>query len=115
MPFFAEHGVRVQRVLTDNAKASTDSMAFAEGAADLGISIKRTRCYRPQTYGKADQLPVLGPGQRRGHRVVAVGVPHAQQVEEVPGQDQLDGPLVVVEFLQQHGELRGGLEDVAAR
>jgi hypothetical protein len=64
---------------------------------------------------RGEQLPVLGPGQRRGHRVAAADVLHAQHVEEVPGQHQLDGPLVVVEVLQQHGELHGGLEDVAAR
>jgi hypothetical protein len=46
---------------------------------------------------------------------VAVGVLHAQQVEEVPGQHQLDGSLVAAEVLQQPGELRGRLEDVVAR
>ena len=68
---------------------------------------------RPQG---GEQLPVLGPGQRGGHQIlVAPGVPQAQQVEDVSGQDQLDGSLVVVEMHQQHGELRGGLEDIAAR
>ena len=47
--FFADHGVRIQRVLTDNAKAYTDSVAFAETAARLGIARKRTSPYRPQT------------------------------------------------------------------
>jgi transposase InsO family protein len=53
--FFAEHGVTVQRVLTDNAKAYADSVAFAETAARLGIRLKRTRPYRPQTNGKVER------------------------------------------------------------
>ena len=47
--FFAEHGVVIQPVLTDNAKAYTQSLLFAETAAGLGIGLKRTRPYRPQT------------------------------------------------------------------
>jgi Integrase core domain len=46
--FFADHGVRIQRVLTDNAKAYAESVAFAETAAALGIRLRRTRRYRPQ-------------------------------------------------------------------
>jgi hypothetical protein len=47
--FFAEHGVNIQRVLTDNARAYADSVVFADTAAGLGIRLKRTRPYRPQT------------------------------------------------------------------
>jgi transposase InsO family protein len=54
--FFAEHGVRVERVLTDNAKAYTESVVFAETAAGLGIRRKRTRRYRPQTNGKVERF-----------------------------------------------------------
>ena len=54
--FFAEHGVRIERVLTDNAKAYTDSVLFAETAAGLGIRLKRTRRYRPQTNGKVERF-----------------------------------------------------------
>jgi transposase InsO family protein len=54
--FFADHGVRIQRVLTDNAKAYTESIIFAETAAGLGIRRKRTRRYRPQTNGKAERF-----------------------------------------------------------
>jgi transposase InsO family protein len=53
--FFADHGVRIQRVLTDNAKAYTESIIFAETAAGLGIRRKRTRRYRPQTNGKVER------------------------------------------------------------
>ena len=54
--FFADHGVQIQRVLTDNAKAYTQSVAFAETAAGLGIALKRTRPYRPQTNGKVERF-----------------------------------------------------------
>jgi hypothetical protein len=47
--FFADHGVTIQRVLTDNAKAYAQSILFADTAATLGITLKRTRRYRPQT------------------------------------------------------------------
>jgi transposase InsO family protein len=53
--FFADHGVQIQRVLTDNAKAYTQSILFAETAAGLGITLKRTRRYRPQTNGKVER------------------------------------------------------------
>jgi transposase InsO family protein len=54
--FFADHGVMIQRVLTDNAKAYAESVAFAETAAGLGIRLKRTRRYRPQTNGKVERF-----------------------------------------------------------
>jgi transposase InsO family protein len=54
--FFADHGVRIERVLTDNAKASTDSVLFTETAAGLSIRLKRTRPYRPQTNGKVERF-----------------------------------------------------------
>jgi transposase InsO family protein len=54
--FFAEHGVIIQRVLTDNAKAYTQSLLFQETAAGLGIRLKRTQPYRPQTNGKVERF-----------------------------------------------------------
>jgi transposase len=54
--FFADHGVRIQRVLTDNAKAYTQSVVFAETAAGLGIQLRRTRPFRPQTNGKVERF-----------------------------------------------------------
>ena len=54
--FFASLGVTIQRILTDNAKAYTDSVVFLETAADLGIRLKRTRPYRPQTNGKVERF-----------------------------------------------------------
>ena len=46
----------IQRVLTDNAKAYAQSILFAETAAGLGITLKRTRRYRPQTNGKVERF-----------------------------------------------------------
>jgi transposase InsO family protein len=54
--FFASLGVTIQQILTDNAKAYTDSVVFWETAADLGIRLKRTRPYRPQTNGKVERF-----------------------------------------------------------
>jgi transposase InsO family protein len=54
--FFADHGVQIQPVLTDNAKAYAQSALFAETAAGLGITLKRTRRYRPQTNGKVERF-----------------------------------------------------------
>jgi transposase len=45
---FADHGVRIQRVLTDNAKADADAEVFGQTAAGLGIQLKRTRRFRPR-------------------------------------------------------------------
>ena len=54
--FFAGHGVAVERVLTDNARASTVGRPFRAALADLGIQHRRTRPYRPQTNGKAERF-----------------------------------------------------------
>ena len=54
--FFAERGVRIERVMTDNGKAYTDSRLYASVLADLGARHLRTRPYRPQTNGKAERF-----------------------------------------------------------
>ncbi len=54
--FFAEHGVRIERVLTDNALAYTRSRAYAATLEDLEIGHRHTRPYRPQTNGKAERF-----------------------------------------------------------
>jgi transposase InsO family protein len=54
--FFADHAVVIERVLTDNAKAYAQSILFADTAATLGITLKRTRRYRPQTNGKVERF-----------------------------------------------------------
>lgn len=53
--WFARHGVRAERVLTDNGSAYL-SRAFATACARLGLRHKRTRAYRPRTNGKAERF-----------------------------------------------------------
>jgi transposase InsO family protein len=53
--WFAEQGIVVERLLTDNGSAYR-SLAFATACLELGISQRFTRAYRPQTNGKAERL-----------------------------------------------------------
>jgi transposase InsO family protein len=53
--FFAAHGVRVERVMTDNGSAYV-SVAHALACRRLGIKHLRTRPRRPQTNGKAERF-----------------------------------------------------------
>jgi len=46
-------GVKIERILTDNGSNYT-SRVFKEQASELGIGLRRTRPYRPQTNGKAE-------------------------------------------------------------
>jgi transposase InsO family protein len=53
--WFAERGVTVERVLSDNGSAYK-SFAWRDTCAALNISHKRTRPYRPQTNGKIERF-----------------------------------------------------------
>ncbi len=53
--WFASHGIRVERILTDNG-ASYCSRAYEARLAELGIRHSRTRVRRPQTNGKAERF-----------------------------------------------------------
>jgi transposase InsO family protein len=53
--WFAEHGVTVERVLSDNGSAYR-SYAWRDACAELRITPKRTRPYRPQTNGKIERF-----------------------------------------------------------
>ena len=53
--WFAERGVTVSRVLSDNGGAYK-SFAWRDACRDLGITHKRTRPYRPQTNGKIERF-----------------------------------------------------------
>lgn len=60
--WFAEHGVTVQRVLSDNGSAYK-SHAWRDACDELNITPKRTRPYRPQTNGKIERFHrTLGDG-----------------------------------------------------
>ena len=78
---------------------------------DLGVVVA-DHVHHPVALGpreapqRSEQPLILGAGDRRGQPIpVAVGIVHAQHVEEVPGQHQLNGSLVAVEVLEQQGEL----------
>jgi transposase InsO family protein len=53
--WFARRGVRIERVLTDNGGAYR-SRRFRAVATRVGLTLKRTRPYRPQTNGKAERF-----------------------------------------------------------
>lgn len=60
--WFAERGITVQRVLSDNGSAYRSNL-WRETCAELGITPKKTRPYRPQTNGKIERF----------HRTLAEG------------------------------------------
>jgi len=56
LAFFARHGIRVRRVMSDNAWAYTHNRSLATLLAARGIRHLRTRPYRPRTNGKAERF-----------------------------------------------------------
>lgn len=52
--FYKRHGIVVERVLSDNG--SCFKRRWAEACASHGITVKKTRAYRPQTNGKAERF-----------------------------------------------------------
>lgn len=59
--FFAQQGIRVERVLTDNGAAYT-SFAFRDACRDAGLRHTRTQARHPWTNGRAER--VIGTIQR---------------------------------------------------
>jgi transposase-like protein len=53
--WFADRGVTVERVLSDNGSAYK-SRLWRDTCADLNIAVKKTRPYRPQTNGKIERF-----------------------------------------------------------
>ena len=60
--WFADRGVTVQRILSDNGNCYRSTL-WLQTCADLGIAVKKTRPYRPQTNGKIERF----------HRTLAEG------------------------------------------
>ena len=60
--WFADRGVKVERVLSDNGSCY-NSKLWKQTCKDLGITVKKTRPYRPQTNGKIERF----------HRTLAEG------------------------------------------
>jgi transposase InsO family protein len=65
--WFAERGVTVERVLSDNGSAYR-SHAWRDACTQLGVTAKHTRPYRPQTNGKIERF----------HRTLADGWAYAR-------------------------------------
>ncbi|MFB7894701.1 IS481 family transposase, partial [Microbacterium sp. NPDC056044] len=65
--WFADRGVTVERVLSDNGSAYK-SYAWRDACHELGVTPKRTRPYRPQTNGKIERF----------HRTLADGWAYAR-------------------------------------
>lgn len=55
LAFFRQHGIRVRRILTDNAKNYT-AQVFQALCSSRTIDHRRTRPYRPCTNGKAERF-----------------------------------------------------------
>ena len=55
LAFFERHGIKVERLLTDNGSAYRSSV-HAIACRALGVRHLRTRPYRPQTNGKAERF-----------------------------------------------------------
>ena len=54
--FFAQYGVRLQRVMTDNAFAFRYSTDFRAALAELGVQHRRIPFHRPQVNGKVERF-----------------------------------------------------------
>jgi transposase InsO family protein len=54
--FFADQGVRIERILTDRHNSYRLSRSFEEAVRRIGARHKLTRGYRPQTNGKAERF-----------------------------------------------------------
>jgi transposase InsO family protein len=54
--FFAEHGIRIQRVMTDGHMSYRLAAVFHQTLRSLDARHKITRRYRPQTNGKAERF-----------------------------------------------------------
>jgi transposase InsO family protein len=82
LAFFAAHGIRVKRVMTDNAFAYVHSRAFPELLVRHGIRHLRTRPHRPRTNGKVERFHQTMASEwayglvYRSHRERASALPH---------------------------------------
>ncbi|GID96618.1 hypothetical protein Adi01nite_60300 [Amorphoplanes digitatis] len=65
--WFAQRGVTTVRVLSDNGSAYKSDL-WRDTCAELGVTVKKTRPYRPQTNGKIERF----------HRTLADGWAHAK-------------------------------------
>lgn len=95
--WFADHGVTVERVLSDNGSAYK-SFAWRDACTELNIVHKRTRPYRPQTNGKIERF----------HRTLADGWAYARfYSSETQRRDALPGWIHFYNHHRRHSAIRG--------
>lgn len=95
--WFAERGVAVERVLSDNGSAYR-SFAWRDACTKLCITPKRTRPYRPQTNGKIERF----------HRTLADGWAYARLYESTAQRDTaLSGWLHFYNHHRAHSAIGG--------
>jgi len=95
--WFAERGVTVERVLSDNGSAYK-SHDWAKACAALGITVKKTRPYRPQTNGKIERF----------HRTLADGWAYARYYDtENARREALPGWLHTYNHHRHHSAIGG--------
>ena len=95
--WFTEHGVTVERVLSDNGSYYR-SHAWTNTCAQLGITPKRTRPYRPQTNGKIERF----------HRTLADGWAYARHyTSETQRRTALPGWLHFYNHHRPHSAIGG--------
>lgn len=95
--WFADHGVTVERVLSDNG-ACYRSFAWRDACTELGITAKRTRPYRPQTNGKIERF----------HRTLADGWAYARYyASETERRDALPGWIHYYNHHRRHSAIGG--------
>jgi len=95
--WFADRGVTVERVLSDNGSCYR-SFAWREACTELGITHKRTRPYRPQTNGKIERF----------HRTLADGWAYARfYASETERRDALPGWIHFYNHHRRHSAIGG--------
>jgi transposase InsO family protein len=95
--WFTDHGVTTERVLSDNGSAYK-SHAWRHACAELGITPKKTRPYRPQTNGKIERF----------HRTLADGWAYARLYESTIQRNQaLPGWLHFYNHHRPHSAIAG--------
>jgi transposase InsO family protein len=95
--WFAERGVIVERVLSDNGPAYR-SFAWRDACTELRITPKRTRPYRPQTNGKIERF----------HRTLADGWAYTRLYESTEQRNiALPGWLHFYNYHRAHSAIGG--------
>lgn len=88
--WFAARGVTIKRVLSDNGSAYKSHL-WRDTCAELGITPKRTRPYRPQTNGKIERF----------HRTLAEGWAFARFYDS-----ETDRPAALAPWVHQYNHHR---------